>query len=332
MINKLNNIKDAIVSYFKRINFKKIKVKLLGNGYRDGLLIKIFIYVLLILISFVFLQPLLEMLLGSFRSKDDCIDPEIFYIARNPTFDNYILAVSDVVLDFAKTLWNSVWFSLVLAILQTIVTALTGYVFARYKFKFKGFWFALLIAAFLIPVPVVTAPRTMIFLEFDGFLQSIFDPNQTRGESYIYGTAFPQIILSMLGQGVNSTVLILICYNFFKQIPYELDEASVMDGATSFQTFYHIIFKLSAPVIFTVFLFAFVWNWNDTFSTSYYFSKLITLPYQMTGFEALLQANTITEATEQAATLLAILPLIILYAFVQKRFVEGIEQTGMTGQ
>ena len=325
----MNNIKLKLATFLKNEKVKKIKSTLFGNGYKDGIIVKIFIYLLLLLISFVFLQPLLEMLLGSFRSKEDCIDPEIFFIAQNPTFSNYILAFSDIVLDYWKTLWNSVWFSFVLAILQTAVTAITGYVFARYKFKFKSFWFALLIAGFLIPVPVITAPRTMIFLDFDSMLQSIFG---SKGSSYIYGTAFPQIILSMLGQGVNSTVLILICYNFFKQIPIDLDEASVMDGASSFQTFYHIIFKLSAPVIFTIFLFAFVWNWNDTFSTGYYYSKLITLPYKMTSFEGLLEANTITEATEQAGTLLAILPLIILYSFVQKRFVEGIEQTGMTGQ
>ena len=133
----MNNIKLKLATFLKNEKVKKIKSTLFGNGYKDGIIVKIFIYLLLLLISFVFLQPLLEMLLGSFRSKEDCIDPEIFFIAQNPTFSNYILAFSDIVLDYWKTLWNSVWFSFVLAILQTAVTAITGYVFARYKFKFN---------------------------------------------------------------------------------------------------------------------------------------------------------------------------------------------------
>ena len=149
-------------------------------------------------------------------------------------------------------------------------------------------------------------------------------------------TMVPQILLSILGQGINSTVLILIFINFFKQIPVALDEAAVMDGATTWQTFYHVILKLSAPIIFTVFLFSFVWNWNDTTSMNFFLGgKIILLPTQLGAFDNLFGSANVggrqSESYKMAGSILSILPLIILYVIVQKRFVEGIEQTGMTG-
>ena len=109
-----------------------------------------------------------------------------------------------------------------------------------------------------------------------------------------------------------------------------------MDGANTFQAFYHIILKLSAPIIFTVFLFSFVWNWNDTISMNFYLNgALDLLPTQLASFNTLFNISNPNdksiEAYKMAGSFLSILPLIILYIFVQKRFVEGIENTGMTG-
>ena len=112
-----------------------------------------------------------------------------------------------------------------------------------------------------------------------------------------------------------------------------------MDGATPFQTFYHIILKLSLPIIITIFLFSFVWNWNDTLSSQYYlFGGLKILPDQLGAIDNLLggvsqgPADKVNEAKRMAGTLMSIVPLLILYSFLQKQFVEGIEQTGLTGQ
>ena len=302
----------------------KAKKVIFGSNEKTGILMKIFIIFFLIILSYVFLEPLLSMLFTSFMSTSDIIDPEVFYIPKHFTFKNYKVAFQ--VMDYLKSLFNSIWFSGLLAILQTIVSALAGYAFARYEFKLKKFWYAVLIVTFLIPVQVLIIPRRMII----SILQKLLKVT-------VMSTMIPQIAFSLLGQGVYSTVLILIFINFFKQIPVALDEAAVMDGASTWQSFYHIILKLSAPIIFTVFLFSFVWNWNDTTNMNFFLNgALKLLPTQMGAFDTLFGSagtgNRASEAYKMAGSMLSILPLIILYVFVQKRFVEGIEQTGMTGQ
>ena len=314
MENKLLKLKE---------NASKSKKLFLGNGEKDGIVFKIFIYVFLILLSYVFLEPLLSMLFTSFMEGSDIIDPEVIYIPKHFTFKNY--ATSFKIMKYIPSLLNSIWFSGLLAIFQTVVSALVGYAFARYSFKGKKILYGVLIITFLIPVQVLIIPRRMII----SIIQKMFNTT-------IMSTVVPQIVLSILGQGINSTVLILIFINFFKQIPIALDEAAIMDGANTFQAFYHIILKLSAPIIFTVFLFSFVWNWNDTISMNFYLNgALDLLPTQLASFNTLFNISNPNdksiEAYKMAGSFLSILPLIILYIFVQKRFVEGIENTGMTG-
>ncbi len=326
LVTKIKNAGVALYEKFKKINWVKIKNFLFGNGLRDGFLPMLVYYALLIVIAFVFLEPILDMFFTSFQSSSDLVDPEVIVLPKKWQFVNYKAAY--LALDYLTSLLNSVWFSFLLAFIQTIISALAGYALARYKIKGAKFWWGLLIAAFIIPAPMLIIPRRMIFT-------TIYDKLGIK----LIGTVLPQILLALFGQGVYSTILILICYSFFKQIPYDLDEASIMDGATSFQTFYHVIFKLSIPIIITVFLFSFVWNWNDTLGTQYYLAGgLQILPNQLNAIDTLLggvdkgNKEMVNEAKRMAGTLISIIPLLILYAVLQKQFVEGIEQTGLTGQ
>ncbi len=157
----------------------------------------------------------------------------------------------------------------------------------------------------------------------------------------LIGTIYPQVLMAILGQGVYSTVLILIFYNFFNLIPKSLDEAAMIDGASALQVFYYVVIKLSASTILVVFLFSLVWNWNETYITSTLLrSGLQLLPIQLgvfdSEFASSIQASgdvfKINEAYKMSATLISITPLLILYGFVQKKFIQGIESTGITGE
>jgi len=160
----------------------------------------------------------------------------------------------------------------------------------------------------------------------------------------LIGTPIPQIVMALLGQGVNSTILILIFYNFFNLIPYSLDEAAMIDGASSIQVFIQIVMKISASTVLVVFLFSFVWNWNETYITATLMGKsgIQLLPAKLNMFDSAFQtyANAgrnsavfrINEAYKMSATLISITPLLILYAFVQRQFIQGIENTGITGE
>ncbi len=276
---------------------------------------KIVMYAILIVISYIFMSPIIEMVSKSFMTMGDLINPEVFYVPTSITFENFAYAMGEM--NFVSSLFRSIWFSGLLAVFQVIVSALTAYAFARYNFKGKKIWFGVLILVFILPTPILITSRKLLFET----IQSVVGIQ-------MMGTTFPIIVMTLFGQGVYSTILILIFFNFFKQIPYDLDEAAYMDGASSFGVFYHVILKLSMPIIFTVFLFSFVWNWNEALQTSIFLGKdFITLPTALTNFSAT-QKN---EGFKMAGTILSILPLILLYLGVQRKFIEGIEQTGITG-
>ncbi len=275
------------------------------------------LYTVLVVISYVFLSPLIEMVSQAFMTVEDLINPEVFYLPTSFTLFNFSYAMD--LMSFNTALFNSIWYSSVLAIFQVIVSALTAYAFARYNFKGKKIWFGVLILVFILPTPILINSRKIIFEQLQNTLGI-----------QMMGTFIPIFMMTFFGQGVYSTILILIFYNFFKMIPYDLDEAAYIDGASSFQVFYHVILKLSMPIIFTIFLFSFVWNWNESLQTATFLdTNFLMLPKQLAVFSSL--GSQTNEGYQMAGTLLSILPLIILYLFVQRKFIEGIEQSGITG-
>ncbi len=289
---------------------------------RLGLILR---YVVLIAISFVFLFPLLKMLSLSFMTVEDVIAPDVMWVPSVFSLNNF--RVSILVMDYWQVLFNSFWVSALFAVLQTAVSALTGYAFARYDFRFKKTLFVLLIVSFILPVQLLTAAHQIIFSSLGDILGMSF-----------YGTLYPQISMALLGQGINSAILIIIFQSFFKKIPKDLYEAANIDGANTMQVFWHITVKISLTIILVVFLFSFVWNWNEDFVTNVFLSGGVDLlTGKLNSFETLFGnqaggSDRISEAYESAATLLSILPLLVIYLFTQRKFVQGIESVGVTGQ
>ena len=127
-------------------------------------------------------------------------------------------------------------------------------------------------------------------------------------------------------------------------IPYSLDESAQIDGASSIQVFYHIILKMSVTAITIVFLFSFVWNWNETYVTTTFVRssidlmslKLATFDGNFARMGSAIPGQSgearINEAYKMAATLISMLPLLVVYFFAQRQFIEGIENTGITGE
>ncbi|MCR5754325.1 MAG: carbohydrate ABC transporter permease [Acetatifactor sp.] len=292
---------------------------------------KIVIYFLLVCIGYIYLEPIFEMISKSLMSADDVIDPSVQWIALHPTLGNFSVAAR--VLKMPGSLIHSIAFSAGLAALQTIVAAMTGYALSRYKFRGKQFWFTMILLAFIVPVTVLMIPRLIIFMQV-----------QTSFGAQMIGTVFPQVLMAMFGQGVNGTILILIFWNFFNLIPYSLDEAAMIDGAGPFQVFFHIAMRLSVSTVLIVFLFAFVWNWNETYQTATYLGGTMDLlPLKLSTFDSMFSSNAssgmgsegmykINEAYKMSATLISIVPLLLLYACVQRQFIQGIENTGITGE
>lgn len=317
MANKNTSAKKIDLSVLKKINFAKIKKLKAVN-----IISKVAIYFVLICIGYVYLEPIFEMVSKSIMTAADLIDPSITWIAKHATFDNFKSAIET--LDVPSTMINSIWFSGLLAIAQTAVSAMTGFALSRYTFRGHNVWFVMLILAFILPVPLLTVPRLMIFNQL-----------YTLTGIKLIGSIGPQFLMSLLGQGTYSTMLILIFYNFFNMIPKSLDEAAMIDGAGSLKVFYHVAIRLSLSTILVVFLFSFVFNWNETYTTNTMLRNAVELiPVKLSLFDnsAGGVASNLNEAQKMAATLISIAPLLILYALVQKQFIQGIENTGITGE
>lgn len=276
----------------------------------------------------MYLEPIFEIIAKTFMSADDIVDPSTTWIPKQLSLDNLKIAAD--VLKLESTLVSTILFSGAMALMQTLVSALTGFALSRYDFKGKKVWFVMLILTFIIPVPVLMIPRLMMFVMA-----------QDASGIQLIGTAIPQAVMAILGQGVFSAVLILIFYTSFNMIPKVLDEAAEIDGASVFKVFWFVVVRISASTILVVFLFAFVWNWNETYITGTLLrGHIALLPEKLALFNsefdsvvsAAGSAFKLNEAYKMAATLLSISPLLLMYAFVQRKFIEGIENTGITGE
>lgn len=306
---------------------KKTKRFFLGRNVSDGFIAKFFTYLLLIVVSFAFLYPLLDMLLLSLQSPEDVLNPMLGSLPSGFYYDNFTTAFK--VLDFWKALGESVYYSLIPTICQVVAAGFIGYGLARFKFKGKMVVMLLVVVTFLLPAQVTMIP-TLIMYKNVGILESVL------------AFALPAIT----GQGLKSAIFILIFFQSFSMIPKELDEAAYIDGANSFKVFYKIAIPLSIPIFIVGFIFSFVWYWNETYLTSIYIESAHTLPMalqqfalsfsqmqdQMGGGSVPTLENTLNEAIYMAGTLISIIPLLLLYFVLQRWFVEGIDRAGLTGQ
>ncbi len=302
--------------------FGKIRHFLFGLHYSDGFLFKAIIYLLLISIGFVYVYPILHMVSYSFQSLEDLLNPAINYLPSSLYFGNYQEAFKS--LNYFKTLGTTLLVTLVPAIIQTIVASLVGYGFARFEFKGKKIWMALLIATYIIPPQVTMIPKYIMFNDM-GLLNNVFSV----------------ILPATLGQGLYSAVFVLIFYQFYKMIPKVLDEAAQIDGASRPFIYLRVAVPLSMPSFITSFLFSFVWYWNETYLSTIFMDsgKYDTLQIKLLKFvSAYQEANPggdirmINEGMRLAATLLIILPMLLMYFVLQRWFIEGIDNAGITGE
>ena len=167
-----------------------------SRGKESSRLGKLMNYFILTGMGFVFLYPLLYMLSVSLMDTEDLVDATVTWIPTHLSFDSFLKAVKT--LDFWSGLRDSLIMTVIPAGLQTFTLALAGYGLARYRVPGKKFWMALAVFIFLIPVQVTMIPRFLLFNSYK-----------------LIGTVWPVYLISLLGQGVKSSVFLLIYYNFF---------------------------------------------------------------------------------------------------------------------
>ena len=293
-----------------------------GLSEKDGLLYKGVVYALLIGIGFVYLYPILYMAVTSVMPLEDLISSAVKWVPSYVNTENYKRAFK--VLDYWSVLGNTILVAGLPSIAQVVSTGLIGYGFARFKFPGRSLLFGLMLSTFIIPPQVTMIPTYILYRDY-GLLGSL--------KTFIYP--------ALLGQGLKSAIFILIFYQFFRQIPTALEEAAQIDGAGPFAIFTKIAIPLAVPAVVVVFLFSFVWYWNETYLAGLYFgNQMTTLQLELQRFtDAYLRmypaegaVDHLNEGIKLAGTLLSIAPLLLLYLFLQRWFVESVDRTGITGE
>lgn len=308
-----------------RLDKNSLKKRMLGTNEKTGIIPLAAIYFLLIAIGFVYLYPVLYMVVNSFMSPDELADVSVNWVPRNIYFGNFVKAFET--LDFGKSFLNSLIMSAGPTVLQVLVTACIGFGLARFAIKGKAVWMILIVSTFLIPDQIVKIPRYVLYHSY-GILE----------------TVWPFYLPAALGQGLKSAIFILIFYQFFASYPKALDEAAEIDGCSKFRIFYQIAMPTAIPAVVLSAVASFVWYWNETAQSTMFFSeKIPTLPIQLGIFtdrytalygatDTLSEVDRINEAVTLAGTLLSVLPLIILYLVLQRKFMQSVEMTGIAGE
>jgi|SRR5690554_39582 len=305
----------------KNINKAKIKRIFFGLNFTDGLIYKIFLYILLITFSYIYLYPLLFMGVTSIMGVEDLINQGVRWVPTSFETTNYRRAFE--VLNLGESIFTTTGYVLQVSIAATMSSALIGYGFARYEFPLKKTFFVLMLTTFILPPQLLMVAQAPLF-------------NQLG----LINTIWSMVLPALFGQGINQAIFILIFYQFFRSIPKVLNESAEIDGASQFKVFYTINLPLAIPSIVIVFLFAFVWYWNDTFMVSLYARSIDTLPIMLQRFRASYEtlypsgsdASTINEGIIMAGNVLTILPLLVLYFVGQRQFTQSIDKTGITGE
>ncbi len=269
---------------------------------------KSFIYLLLIGFSVLFVFPFIWMVGTSLTSSGMVLDRARPIIPLHPVWGNYIEALT--VLPFGIFLKNTLLISVMCVIGQTLSASLVAFAFARLKFPGRDALFVLVLSPMMLP-PQVTMIPTFIMFTIPGWIDSLK----------------PLIIPAFFGGGA---FFIFLLRQFFLTIPAELEDAARIDGCSSFGIYRHVIMPLSKPALTAVALFSFIGHWNDFLGPLIYTQSMDkkTLALGLNAFKGL-------HGTEynlmMAASVAVLIPIIVIFFFSQKYFVEGVVTSGVKG-
>ncbi|MGZ9585111.1 carbohydrate ABC transporter permease [Paenibacillus marinisediminis] len=278
---------------------------------------------------FIILFPLFLRLSVAFRDRADIYDPTVLWIPRNFTWDNLRIAIETT--DYFGTMLNTIFISGGTTVIQLMSCALGAYAFARLKFRGSGILFALVIFTIIVPPQTIMIPLYLTYRYFDLFG---LVPMLTGKASFnLIDTFWPFIISSSTAMGLKNGLYIYIFRQFFRGIPKELEEASLVDGAGVPRTFLRIMLPNAVPAIVTVALFSFVWQWNDSYYVGLFLNDVKVLATQLMNMGiGLKEPDPVYQSMLlNTGVLLMTAPLIIMYLFVQRYFVESVERTGIVG-
>jgi len=272
---------------------------------------KALMYIFLSLIAVLMIFPFYWMITSSFNTEEAIFKVPPSFIPdrlfKRDMFENYIVVLRDY--NFLRYTLNSFIVAGLAAVGQIFTCSLAGFAFARMKVKGMGIIFSILLATMMIPVQVTIIPEFLLMMKLNWL-----------------DTYLPLIVPSFLVGSFGT----FMYKEFFENVPKDLEDAAVIDGAGPFGMFFKVFFPLSGPQTTTLFIVAFMNNWNDLLRPVLYISdtRLYTITLALTQFQSEYEARWNYLLT---GSVISILPLLIVYIFMQRYVIEGITRTGLKG-
>lgn len=302
------------------------------NGI-TGFLTTVFRMIIIIGVSYVIIAPVLGIIANSFFSNTDAYNPMVYLFPQDPTLERYETVMS--VMDYWPTMFNSMTYTVLLMALQIFICSMVGYGFARYDFPFKKLLFGCVVIMIVIPTHTIMLPLYMTFKKFDpfGLCTLIFGKPLS-----LMGTTWPVYIMTALGCGLRSGLYIYIFNQFFRGLPKEIEEAAFMDGCGTWYTYFGIMLRNAMPSVITVAVFSMVWQYNDTFYAKLFLigqdqsiGMRISSLVSNVANQYKIYDTTLQNLYLDAGIVLMLVPIVLVYVFLQKYFIEGVERSGIVG-
>lgn len=275
---------------------------------------KIIIYAVISLIGLIMLYPLIWLVFAALKPSAEVLSsPKL--LPSQFQFDNFLAGWRLVrPYTFGKFFINTFIVVVGCVMGSLVISLIVGYAFARIDFKFKTFWYTVLFITIMLPATTTLVSRYVVFSDI-GWLN----------------TYLPFIVPAFLGVGNGGAFFIYLVAQFVRGIPKELDEAAKIDGCSTMNIILRIILPLAKPSLFSVAIFAFMWNWDDFQNQLIYLTKV-------DRYTVALAMRTTVDATGadnwgavMAMALCSVLPAIIIFFCLQKYFVDGVSTSGLKG-
>ena len=280
-----------------------------GRSSLRRLLVSLARHALLASVALAFMVPFYWMIVSALKENGQIFTQPIKWLPDPVRWDNFPRAMNYLGFPFLRFLWNSIFYAGSVTIGTVVSCAAVGYGFARLRFPGRDVLFVITVSTMMIP-GIVTFIPTFVLFKYLGML----------------GTYAPLIIPAFLG----NAFFIFMLRQFFMGLPWELSDAARVDGAGEFRIFWQIMLPLVRSALMVVAVFTFLGTWHDFFGPLIYLSERSQYPLSL-GLFAFKAQRTTEWALMMAASTLATLPLVIIFFFTQRYFLEGITVTGIKG-
>ncbi len=270
---------------------------------------RVVVYLILLAATLICIFPFLWMVSTAFKTMAEVYRISPTFIPHKPTLENFSKGWAYA--DFTTFTKNTVFVALTATVGTVISSSLVGYGFARFRSRLSGLLETVLLGTMILPVQITLIPQYLLFNKL-GWID----------------TYWPLIVPSWLGGGAFNIFLFI---QFFKTLPKELDEAATIDGANSFQVYTQIMLPAVRPVLLAVTVMSLVYHWRDFFLPLVYLNSMnkYTISIGLQFFQS--AYGNVRIGMMMAVSLLALVPVLVIFALAQRYFIQGIKLSGLKG-